>query len=465
METHPLSSFAIVGLCVTSLFGALLIQSTASTPIVASLHQPLITFSVLCLYQLVSLLAHMLYRIMTKSSSPGMLRHAMQKLGVYSKPSAINLWIIGGFGLMALLLGRTSPVANGFSFLAWSPFLIPIYASQEPEYCNMKLHSIGLACYATVIVIIAMAFNARGMMLAGVATVLLVFLLLGMRSVKPFHVQMLVKLCLFGVLGGAFSMPLGNLVTAMVMARGDRNKSTAAEMISKSVENLQHPDKIKAYRIHALLADLHTAYDENYIANAMLQRFVITKFHDNAIYYAGMISGKGIDQLNKITGDFYWTVLPGPILNFFKVDVDKVGMQGTSMGDVLVNLAIGLPVGGEKTGSMFGQGWALYGVAFPFIYFIICLILFASIDIFAFQGANGQLEMTVIGMLNVWPHFLFGITNDSFSAMFMGVVRGIPQTVILYGVVFSMAKAISNKITGTPADNSPVLSQNKSLKS
>lgn len=449
LETHPLSSFAIFGFCVTSELGALLAQTVAWRSVGTGLHQPLVTFSMLTMYMVIALLAHTLFRVLTAASSdkPGLVRHTFQKLGVYATPSVINVWIMGGVGVFFLLLARFSPVANGLSFLAWVPFLIPIYAQQsEPTtYCNIKRSYLMLVAYAVLIALIAMAFNARGMMLAGVATVALLFLLVGMRSNKLVTAQNLLRIGMLGLLGAVLSWPASILVTAMAVARSDRDKASGYEMVKKTLDNFQNPEKLEIYRRQVAAHDLHSSYEENYIDNPMLARFVITKFHDNAIYFAEKISDKGSEEVIKTSGDFLWATLPQPWLDALEIDVDKAKMQ-FSMGDVLVHFAVGTPLSGERTGSIFGQGWAIFGYFFPVIYFAMCLVLFAALDIFAIQASSGKVALTVIGMLNVWPSFLFGITADSLHHLFMGVVRGIPQTVLLYSIVFYIAKFLSNLV-------------------
>jgi hypothetical protein len=51
--------------------------------------------------------------------------------------------------------------------------------------------------------------------------------------------------------------------------------------------------------------------------------------------------------------------------------------------------------------------------------------------------------LSVIGMLNIWPNFLFGISADSLSALFIGVVRGVVQNVTLYSILFFIVRFIS----------------------
>ena len=195
LETHPLSSFAIFGFCVTTQLGALLAQSISWVAVSENLRQPLITFSLLALYQTIALCSHILYRILTTTKTntqDGLLRTFFRWLGVYATPTVINLWFMGGIGIFSMLLSYINPVANGLSFLIWVPFLIPIYAQKiGPSYCNKKKNYLLLIFYASLIALMAMAFNTRGMMLIGAVTILLLSLLFGMRSHKLVTAPML----------------------------------------------------------------------------------------------------------------------------------------------------------------------------------------------------------------------------------------------------------------------------------
>ncbi len=442
LDTHPLSSFAILGFCVTSGLGAIITQSIAWTPVRDSLHQPLLTFSVLALYQVVALVAHAFYRMISasKPKQVGFVRRMLQKIGIYSIPGPMVLWMMGGMGAFFLLLSRFSAMANGLSFLAWAPFLIPIYAQQVgPQYVDLKKHMIMLIAHTSLIALIAILFNARGMMLSGLMTVGLLFLLAGMRSYKPLNAKVLMRLGMFGLIGFVLSFPASNLVTAMAMARADRGKISPFEMVGKTFENFKDPEQLEIYREVSLAKDLRTVYDEKYIDNPMLARFVITKYHDNALYFAGKISDKNAKDIWGISTDFLWKILPQPWLDKLKIDINKQKMQ-FSMGDTLTHYAIGTPLSGLRTGSIFGEGWVLFGKLFPIVYFGICLILFTALDIFALRTFAGVTVLSAIGMLNLWNNFLFGITADSLTHLFIGVARGVPQSILLYAIVLVLAK-------------------------
>ncbi len=449
LETHPLSSFAIFGFLITSIVGALLVQSASWLAVSADLYQPLTTFSMLAMYQAIAILSHSLYRVMTTSSSekPSLLRHMFQSLGVYAIPSVQILWIMGSMGAFFLLFSKFSPVANGFSFLAWSPFLIPVYRQQVgPQYCSSRINYISLVFFTALIAMLAMVFNARGTLLAGIATLALLFLLVAMRSNKRITASMMVKAAAFILVSVALSWPATQLVKAMALTRIDRGALSASAMVAKTIENFLNPDKIEKYNKLYLAAQARTAYNENYIRNPMLARLITTKFHDNAIYFAGKVSDKGAEEMTRVTEDFFWTAFPQPFLDAIKIKVHKDDLRFT-MGDMLANFAIGTPLSGLRTGSIFGQGWVLFGYFFPIIYFVMCFIFCAAFDIFATRTAAGVTILSVIGMLNIWTNFLFGITADSLQQLIGGVLRGLPQSLLIYCLAYGIAKVLSNLIS------------------
>ena len=446
LETHPLSSFAIFGFCITSILGALLVQSASSLAVSDNLRQPLVTFSMLAVYLAIAIIAHSLYRLITKPSDTkkiGLIIRAFDALKVYEVPTAPVLAVVGFFGLFCVLLSRVLPVANGFSFFVFAPFLIPIYSLQIGKaYCNIKLYYIFLAFHTSVIVMLAMFFNARGSMLAGLAMVGLLFVLSAMRSQNKLTLPLLFRAAAAMLLAVVLSFPASDLVTAMVVVRNQRSHVSPVVMIENTIKAFNNPEKLEKYSKQQMAEKFRSSYDEYYIENPILARFVTTKFHDNAIYFAGRMSDKDVDDLIRLTGDFFWITLPQPFLDALKIDINKTDLQ-FSMGDVLANKAVGIQLGGFRTGSIFGQGSAIFGTLFPFVYFAMCFILFAALDIFSKRSANGVIVISVIGMLNLWQNFIFGITADSLYELFLGVVRGVPQLVLLYFITFSIAKFIT----------------------
>jgi len=445
LDTHPLSTFAIFGFSFTTLIGAIWIQSISLQSVSADLRQPIITFSWLALFQTISIVAHISYRLnvnVSKSNKLGFLTRLFESMGIYEIQAVSLLWVLGFFGLFFVLFSVLFPVAMGLSFLVWMPFLIPIYFSQlGNSYCNIQKNSLFLVLHASVIGLLAMFFNSRGLLLTGAASLMLIFLLFGMRSKKNVSLLTLSRMTVFLILGVAISVPVTNLVTAMVIARNERWQVSPIKIITNTIDNFNDPAKLERYTKLYELSKVKSSYDEVYIANPLLARLITTKFHDNAIFFAGRISDKNADLLMDKLVDSLLATIPQPILDKFKIGIDKKLMR-YSMGDLLANYGAGMPLGGYKTGSVFAQGLVIFGNLFVLIYFLMCILLFASIDIFSKRMTEGVIVLSAIGMINLWPNFLFGITSDSIQGLFGPVVRGLFQIAILYFIASSLAKWI-----------------------
>ena len=450
LETNPLSSFAILGFCITSILGALIVQSASGLAVSADLRQPLVTFPMLAIYQLTAILAHCLYRLITKSSltdKPSLLQITLNSLMLFDLPTVSVLWIVGIFGLFCVLLSHVLPVANAFSYLAWAPFLIPIYSLKNgPSYCKINTNYLFLVLHTSVITLLALFFNARGMLLTGVATVTLILILNAIRSQKVVTANFILRICVALFIGVALAFPATDLVKAMAVARADRGKISPIKLIENTIEDFKNPEKLEKYTKLAMAEKFRSAYDESYITNPLFARIITTKFHDNAMYFASKTSDRDDEDIINVTSKFFWIALPQPFLDILKIDVKKDDLQ-FSIGDLLANKVVATPLGGLRTGSIFGQGWAIFSYLFPLVYFGMCFILFAAIDVFSKRETNSVIVISVIGMLNLWPNFIFCITAESFHHLFIGVIRGVFQSVLLYFIAFSIARFLSKLFT------------------
>lgn len=450
LVTHPMSSFAIFGFCVTSQLGALLVQSLSWTALTYELRQPLETFGLLALYQATGISAHAFYRSFTASKTieQSPVRKLFSAVGLYATPAAANLWVIGGIGVFGILTaggggegGVGNKLSHGLSFLAWAPFLIPVYVQQQGTiYCRKSINYFFLSGYVLLIALLGLAANTRSMMFTGVVTVGLIAVLAGMRSNRIVTRAQVAKIAALLAVGVALIVPMSDLATAMVVSRSARGTS-AAQMIERTFEVLQQPHLLEAQRLKEKFASVRGNYDENYIANPIAARFVETKFHDNALYFASQLSPRAEEELMYISIDLLWSTLPDPILKRLGIPVNKSELR-FSMGDYLAHQAVGGPLGGYKTGSIFAQGGALFGMFFPLVYFAICLILFALLDLLSFRTSAGKVLVSVIGLLTIWRLFLYGITTESLTNTFAYITRTFIQTIVLYLAAYHLSRLI-----------------------
>lgn len=456
LQTHPLSTFALFGFCVTTQLGALLGQTAYGTSLAGNLRLPLETFGMLAGFQLLAMLAHTGYRwVLSPSGAHGesLPRQWLRGLGLYATPSTGVLWFTGYVGLLAFLLGagRESTfgkVMQGLSFLAWAPFLIPMYMLQFGEaYSRWRQQWLGLLFFAGLVVLLGLAANARQVMLSGFVTVGLFVLLGVMRSAQPVSGKRVLQVAVAGLVLAALSIPLSDLATAMVVARKARGSVSAVQMVQNTFHYWTRPEELANVR-EEQRADTLRKYDEHYFDNPLLARLVETKFHDNALYFASTLTQSDRQLLTETTLDMFWVALPDPVIRRLGIDIDKKALE-FSIGDYLSHLSQGAALGSRRTGSMLAQGLGVAGPAFLAMYFAGCLLAFAAMDLLAFRHRRGQVMLSAVGMLLVWKLFQNGLSNDSLHAWLIGTVRNLPQNIVLFLLVAGVARALGALFGGS----------------
>lgn len=462
LQTHPLSTFALLGFCLTTHMGALLAQSATGTSLTNDLRQPLNTFMTLGFYQLVAVASHALYRLFYKTPSmtstsrpPPIFRSLLQGLKLYAVPTVGALWLMGFIGLFSLLLsggeGLLNRVAQGANFVAWAPFLIPMYATQQgPAYCNTRRHYLLLGLYALVIVLYGLAANARGMMLAGIMTVALFALLQILRSSRKVTSKQVFRVGVLAVVAAALAIPVGDLVTAMAVARKDRGKVSTYKMVENTLYFATQPQILREQRQRDRFVSLREGYDEVYFANPLISRLVETKFHDNALYFGSRLSDRDARRIFDTTGEFLWATLPQPVLKAFDVEIDK-GTLNFSMGDYMSYLGgagnAGV-LGSFRTGSGIAQGIAIFGLGFWPLMFLFFPILFLAVDVLAYRARDGAVVISALGMLGIWRMFQYGISAESLQYLIQSVIRALPQNILLFVVIFYIARKLDGGLRG-----------------
>ena len=456
LQTHPISSFVIFGFCATTQYGALLVQSATFNSVSKYLRQPIYTFSVLAFYLLIAIAAHMTFRLFSSPDSKpehnlGGLRRILEKLNLYAIPPVYIVWPIGVIGLIALLSSGAvdsqrnlgNKISIGISFLAWAPFLIPIFVGQVGrQYCNTKVHYAILTGFAALFALIGIAGSARFIIVSGVTTMSLIMLLIGMRSKRAATSKQIYQAVLVLAVCAAMLVPVGQLATAMVVVRSHRYSYSASQMVSATVDVLMDPKTIDTVRSKDKLAALTKSYDEYYIESPILARFINTKFHDTALYFAGKLTERGQDELTDTTIDLAWSLLPDPVLKFFGVNVNKSQLKFT-IGDYLKHQATGAPLGDYDYGSNVAHGIAIFGWFFPVIYFGLCLLSYWGLEFLTYKNKKGEIMVSMVASLLLWRLFITGITSDSILGAIAFTFREIPQSIIIFIITYQVARLIA----------------------
>ena len=446
----PLSTMAVLGLCVTTQWGALVGQSALWGSLTEHLRVPLQTFGYLAGFQVVAVAAHWVSRRFKGFMTARQVGAAvLAPLGIFRVPSVSAMWTMGLIGLGAnvvgkvLELGLLGKIADGFAPLCWAPFVIPLLAARYGSvYCNARRQWFGVAAFTVALMVMGMALNARAFMLAGVMTALLLFGVSVLDDDRPLALRSLRFVLLVLVAGAVLFQPLGYFFTAMQVARVERGKLSRLEMIKHTFAVLQDPAAVRR-ESNRMVTDADIgAYDEYYFSSSMVGRLVETKFHDNGFYMVQDVRPAESRLIAEDLVDRVVSVLPYPVLKAMGMERSKYATL-YSAGDLLVHVRLGGEMGQFRTGSMFAQGLAIFGVWTPFLYFLFCLPIFIAWDILSKAGRNGALALTsVVGLLLMYRLFAYGIVTESISNVAGLLLRFHLQTILLYALVFGMTRLV-----------------------
>ncbi len=446
IQTDPLSTFAIFGFAVTTQVGALLFQSLAWTSLSEGLRQPIETFATLFVYLIVALVAHSFFRMLTsdKTAKPSMMSALLERARLYEVPPSGALWMMGWFGVLAIFFGRGdavgSKVWDGFRFLIYTPFLIPVYLNLiGKSYANASREFFFLAAWFSLLVMFGMLLGTRAIIFTGFMIIGLIYLLAGLRNNAFLKSNQIFKFSVFFVLILPLVGPASDLATAIQITRQSNDRS-----IEHTFDVAQKPYLLEKYRATEVSNAQYGAYDEAYISNSIFQRFVETKFHDNALYFSSKLSDGGKKALAEKTSDLLFGILPQPFLDFLKIDVDKLTLR-SSMGDYLANFSSGIPFGGYRTGSMFAQGQALIGPFFIVTYFMICMALFYLMSLLS-NKSNSVVTLSSPGLLLIWSFFISGITAESLHQMTAFLARNLMQSLLIYLLLFWLFRLFTKPV-------------------
>lgn len=452
VRAAPLPALVVLGFNIATLSGALIAQSFSLRPLAFNLQVPLLTFFGCALFQL-SLLVTLLLFVKAKGFrgiAARINRHALKPLGVMRAPTPGQLWLMGLFG--ASILAWTSTVMHlggveygdvgmkllfGLTYLAYAPFLIPVLRYVFPESLGARPSRLWpLLVYFLVLIAISVARNSRGTFAMGFANLGMAAFLLTLMGQVRFSRKLKRGLVITAVSGVALMPALSDLATAMVVVRGERDSISNMELMARTADAFQDKAELDHYRRLAnILVD--GEYNETYMSNPFLARFVQTKFFDNTLALEQVRNGARAGPLWDITFDKILANLPSPVLRLFSIDVDKRNLE-FSMGDALYAQQTGTGLGGYRTGSPLGHGIALMG---SFIYLaVIPLFLAVFIALQALTSISAGLIVISPVILLQFMRVYFLAVGDSLLDAVSLLVRGMAQDVVLYAIVFAACR-------------------------
>jgi hypothetical protein len=465
-RAQPTSALVLLFYTTTATSGALLVKSLEWSPLSDRLTVPATTFSVLFATQLVLLAADHLYMRAPPLHALRrfIARRALMPIGLMRWPTDAQFWLLGLMGCASVLLTGTDyesgatfgaasagiKLVRGFGFLKFAPFLIPFRDALSGTPCRVRVPMLGLALYFVALVGISFATNSRSTFADAVPTIGVCALLaigLGRVELRRVPKARLVLLALAAVLG---SLLLSRVALAMVVVRDYRNSVDVAALVGMTLEAFFNNEWLQAAKARMDTSVYVGDYSETYVDSRFAARFLLTKFHDNILYYFSLFGEDHIRHYKEFMLDRLVATLPDPMLRFFGIALDK-SMLVVSNGDYIVYMIDGWGLGGFKTGSMIAEVFAVYGWAFPFVMLGAALMLFVFHDAFAVPAPHGRLAMSPLILLLMWnlvgTTAAFGLGAESVTAIPAGIARGLPQNVLVYVIAIALVRG-ATRLTG-----------------
>jgi hypothetical protein len=465
LQTYLLSSFMLLGFTSTQFYFPLLFTTIENKPLIYNLEMPEEVFLHATLCMLVLLVAHSLYRFLMRVT-PDRSVSLLGKIGFFDPPSHLQVWIMGMMGMAAsfyvhlanpdVAQGATGdPSVKALQALGpfmYAPFFIPLgklYGSKETPG---RLYPVMIAGYAALLFAVSMAQNSRGTFMFGLLTPAFAYalgLLLGVFKTKIFTFR---NIAVAGLLVWVLTGPFTDLGTAMLLVRDQRKDIPPSELIQLTLEALEDEEAIEARRKDDTSEPMDFDWDERYLDNLFTARFANIKFNDLSLGTYSKV-GKYDPDMQQFSLDQLLATLPNPVLEMFKLDIDKEMLHALSYGDYLYVLSggYGTPTG-WRVGHIAGTGMATFGWWYLAVLGIVIIPVFYLNDKFFRPKSDHEIDessppedrfrFSFCAVLGLTPFFQFLLIESVVQAVSY-LMRGWIQIVLLYFVMFQVSRLIA----------------------
>lgn len=455
IECYPLSTVVVLGFQIHSTLAALVVQALAWKPVTFNLEAPVATFSVLALLQLWAVALHWFYtrsRVM-RTIALTISRRIFAPLGVYRSPTNRQLWWMGLLGSFASWYTNADrwgqdnfgdiafKLLAGLSQFSVAPFLIPVAAWLiDPPDFRRRVNWLGLAAYCALTLYIALARNSRGAFAVNILTVLIclaIAVAIGRFVLTRRRVIWISIAVLFSPIPAGI---LSDLATAMVIARDERSDISSQDLVFSTMRAYFDGEALRSRReTDRILAE--GSYNEIYVDNPLLARFVATKYIDHNIALGLSLSLTGEDLARENAVNQLLLLLPTPVLNVFAPELDKSN-SAFSSGDYYNFLVTGDELGSFRTGSSIADGFVVFGVFYVAVFAIFAFASFIVGDALLTRMRGGRVLLSALACISITRFFMNGLMDESVAVQAGNLVRALPQTVLLYVPIFWLTRGV-----------------------
>lgn len=462
---QPISALILMFFTLTATSGAVIVKTIEWTPLVERLLVPKLTFSVLLCSQLTLIAADALYvrSRWLQGARLALSSRVFTRLGLMTWPTDTQLWALGVLGCVSLVLTGTDfesaasfgaanagqKVLRAFQFFKFAPFLIPFRGALSGLPVRSSRNYLPIAAYFVLLVIVSFATNSRSTFADAIPTIgvcMLIAASFGHLRLSEVSKPKLIFWAVVAVLG---ALLLSRVALAMVVVRDYRYNLDAASLMKMTLEALTNNEWLEAAKAKMDSGVNIGNYSEDYVNSRFFARFLLTKFHDNIFYYFSLFGDDHIAAYREFLSQRFAANFPEPLLKLFGISINKEDLI-ISNGDYIVYMIDGWGLGGFKTGSMIAEIWGVFGWRFPIVLFFSAVPLYLFYDALCGTSQVGRRVLSPLILLLIWnlcgTTAGFGLGAESITALLGGIIRGIPQNVVIYLIaIYAVRKLLPGR--------------------
>ncbi|ABW25440.1 hypothetical protein [Acaryochloris marina] len=453
----PISSLALTGYCILYALGPLLLTALEQRPIIYDLEVPedLFLHIVLCTGTLI--FSHFIY---TQTNLFQIIRQKItlyldRNLNIFQKLDTFSIAILSFFGLISMILvywlNRGNDVAiikliQGFINFAYFPLTALLIQLCNESKKVTKVDWLLNFLFLVLIFIVALGRNSRATFAIPIATYGIGVFLLWIYQYIKIRFKVIVSILILII----FIVPLAsNLATSMVMVRALRRDIPSEELLVKTIDQLSDIESIEQYRVKTDV-DRLSGYDEKYLSNPFLRRFVNLKFADISLKLGNQLDHASRIEFREFSINRLLSIFPAPFLSFlgFSSEFKKQALS-VSWGDQLFFLITRNKyfLGRFWIGHFFGTSLAAFGFLYLFFLGILSIIIFILLDALVITNVSCSQNpiFSPVAIINIYSFFtIFNVGSIVDLSIF--IFREWMQVIFLYLIFCKMLVAVSRSL-------------------
>ena len=461
ISDYPISSNIIFVSYFINIGGVLYFKTITTTLITDKLNLPLSTIVYLIIFHFVIIISHYFYKKLNVINEiRNNLSNFFLKKNLMTIPSNKFLIFIGSIAIILKLfyydlntaIGEQTlnqypslfrDITLGITNFIYAPFLI-LFSKKLYNLYDEKNYNIIFFLFFILILFLSMSTGSRSLLFDLGLFIFFVFLIYAHQEYIKLNKSFLFKMVIILLVSLPIMTVLDTISKAYLLDRSKNTQQSPIKNFTTTINRIMNYEQTKSdvKEIYAL-SDFFQS--EEYYDNSIFNRFNILLVNDNINYVLGNISLSKMNEIKKHEFNKIISIIPQPIINIFNKDFIKADYLSVSMGSFIYRAYDQYSVGRLNIGSFPFVMMYYYKILWPIYLFLLSIFVFFVFDSFFHQKKKiispivfFLFYATSGGALNIF-------TSSEISKLISLAIRNVPQTIILYFLLYKCYNLFFNK--------------------